>query len=86
MRDVSRFAESAAAVNRVITQHNFSFSLQKAKVEMGKAPGGLSPPSESRLMQRRRVEAGSMSLKLRGCAPKSKVFMSRGGHFYTFEF
>jgi len=72
VRDVSRFAESAAAVNRVITQHNFSCSLQKAKVEMGKAPGGLSPPSESRLMQRRRVEAGSMSLKLRGCAPKSK--------------
>ena len=73
MRDVSRFAESAAAVNRVVTQHNFSFPLQKC--ELGQDPGGLSPPSESRLLQRRRVEAGSMSLKLRSCAPRSKVYM-----------
>jgi len=72
VRDVSRFAESAAAVNRVVTQHIFSFSLQNVKSEVGQDPGGLSPPSESRLMQRRRVEAGSRSLKLRSCAPRSK--------------
>ena len=72
---MSRFAESAAAVNRVVTQHIFSFSLQNVKSEVGQDPGGLSPPSESRLMQRRRVEAGSRSLKLRSCAPRSKVFM-----------
>ena len=70
---MSRFAESAAAVNRVVTQHIFSFSLQNAKSEVGQAPGGLSPPSESRLMQRRKVETGSRSLKLRSCAPRSKV-------------
>lgn len=66
-RELSAFAESAMAVNRVVLQH---FSMTGDSVvdfylnaeEDGKKalPFGLSPPSESRLIQRR-INAKSQS-------------------------
>lgn len=64
-RELSQFAESAMAVNRVVQQH-FSMKLDYLEVypdqkERGTTPSpqyssrvfGLSPPSESDLMRRR---------------------------------
>lgn len=59
-RELSAFAESAMAVNRVVLQH-FSMngdtlvdSYLSTEDEVKKGiPFGLSPPSESRLIQRR---------------------------------
>ncbi|XP_030758775.1 MAP kinase-interacting serine/threonine-protein kinase 1 [Sitophilus oryzae] len=55
-RDLSHFAESAAAVHRVVQQH-FSMNLDYVKANGGgchsAALFGLSPPSESQMMQRR---------------------------------
>ncbi|XP_076265637.1 MAPK interacting serine/threonine Lk6 kinase isoform X2 [Rhynchophorus ferrugineus] len=56
-RELSHFAESAAAVHRVVQQH-FSMNLDYLRPTRAGGCGssalfGLSPPSESQLMQRR---------------------------------
>jgi len=65
-RELSLFAESAAAVNRVVLQH-MSMNLGFFEMEVSSAQAqmsGLSPPSESRLMQRRKSLQNSQSLQL----------------------
>jgi len=61
-KELSLFAESAAAVNRVVLQH-MSINVGMWEVE-GEAVAGLSPPSESRLLQRRKSLHNSQSLQL----------------------
>merc|ERR1712110_1234266 len=61
-RELSLFAESAAAVNRVVLQH---MSVNLGLWEQTSNLSGLSPPSESRLMQRRKSQVhNSQSLQL----------------------
>merc|ERR1712147_622286 len=60
-RELSLFAESAAAVNRVVLQH---MSVNLGLWEQTNNLSGLSPPSESRLMQRRKSVHNSNSLQL----------------------
>merc|ERR1711910_104166 len=60
-RELSLFAESAAAVNRVVLQH---MSVNLGLWEKTSNLSGLSPPSESRLMQRRKSVHNSQSLQL----------------------
>jgi len=60
-RELSLFAESAAAVNRVVLQH---MSVNLGLWEQTTKLSGLSPPSESRLMQRRKSVHNSQSLQL----------------------
>merc|ERR1712172_427551 len=60
-RELSLFAESAAAVNRVVLQH---MSVNLGLWEQTSNLSGLSPPSESRLMQRRKSVLNSQSLQL----------------------
>merc|ERR1719492_215712 len=60
-REPSLFAESAAAVNRVVLQH---MSVNLGLWEQTSNLSGLSPPSESRLMQRRKSVHNSQSLQL----------------------
>jgi len=58
-RQLSLFAESAAAVNRVVLQH---LSLNTMELDTGCC--GLSPPSESIVLQRRKsVQAGAAPLQ-----------------------
>merc|ERR1711864_53772 len=68
-RELSLFAESAAAVNRVVLQH-MSISLwpdnkNKDSNNSYSEVSGLSPPSESRLMQRRKSLQNSQPLQLK---------------------
>jgi len=70
-KELSQFAESAAAVNRVVLQHGMSISPAPDD-EVSSSVMGLSPPSESRLMQRRRALYSSKSLQLRGCGALSE--------------
>jgi len=71
-RELSLFAESAAAVNRVVLQH-MSVNLGLWEMEVGEV-SGLSPPSESRLLQRRKSLHNSQSLQLnRISSSRSKV-------------
>lgn len=67
-RELSAFAESAMAVNRVVLQH---FSMNLDMVRDGTEPQcgagdmlSLSPPSESRLAQRRKAQSLSKSIAL----------------------
>ena len=73
-RELSLFAESAAAVNRVVLQHmptNLGLWEQPSNLS------GLSPPSESRLLQRRMSVHNSQSLQLNRISSfGSKVFAS----------
>merc|ERR1712080_744497 len=63
-RELSLFAESAAAVNRVVLQHMLmNLGFFEMEVSAGQV-SGLSPPSESRLMQRRKSLQNSQSLQL----------------------
>merc|ERR1711890_117886 len=75
-RELSLFAESAAAVNRVVLQHmsvNMPVNLGLWEMDVGEV-SGLSPPSESRLMQRRKSLQNSQSLQLnRISSNRSKV-------------
>ena len=58
-RQLSLFAESAAAVNRVVLQH-----LSLNTMELDTSCCGLSPPSESIVLQRRKsVQAGAAPLQ-----------------------
>ena len=61
-KELSLFAESAAAVNRVVLQH-MSINVGMWEVE-GEEVAGLSPPSEARLLQRRKSLHNSQSLQL----------------------
>jgi len=76
-RELSLFAESAAAVNRVVLQHmsiNLSLWPDKNKDEgMSGEVTGLSPPSESRLLQRRKSIQNSQSLQLNRFSSINKV-------------
>lgn len=73
-RELSQFAESAIAVNRVIQQH-FSMKLdylERPNIyprEDRAPPHGLSPPSESLLMQRRRGRSSCQFLVPPSTAP-----------------
>jgi len=76
-RELSLFAESAAAVNRVVLQH-MSINLwpdnkNKDSNNSYSEVSGLSPPSESRLMQRRKSLQNSQSLQLNRFNSNSKV-------------
>lgn len=62
---LSLFAESAAAVNRVVLQHmSINLGMWDMEVEGEVEVAGLSPPSESRLLQRRKSLHNSQSLQL----------------------
>eukprot|EP00092_Neocalanus_flemingeri_P035212 GFUD01038316.1.p1 GENE.GFUD01038316.1~~GFUD01038316.1.p1 ORF type:complete len:495 (-),score=100.33 GFUD01038316.1:202-1686(-) len=84
-KELSQFAESASSVNRVVLQHNMSCTwpqpLHADSVEPGEACRvvGLSPPSESRLLQRRRKLQSSQSLQLKSCVSKSKELSGQSG-------
>ena len=75
-KELSQFAESACAVNRVLLQHNISCTWPLHTESTGAAVAcsvkGLSPPSESRLLRRRRAQQ-SKSLTLGSCAPVAEV-------------
>merc|ERR1719147_653834 len=73
-RSVSMFAESAASVQRVITQLEAHYSGDHVDEREGHAdvgqPVSLSPPSQSSLMLRRRALYNSQSAaRLMSCAP-----------------
>merc|ERR1712215_510908 len=74
-RELSLFAESAAAVNRVVLQHmSCNLGLWPEPLEPVAHGTGLSPPSESRLLQRRKSLQNSQSLQLnRISSNRSKV-------------
>jgi len=72
VKELSMFAESAASINRVVLQHlsiNIMEELKSQREQRYKPPDkenqqvGLSPPGESRLMQRRK-SLQSQSLQL----------------------
>ena len=72
MKELSMFAESAASINRVVLQHlsfNIMEDLKTSRERCqptdkeNKEVVGLSPPAESRLMQRRK-SLQSQSLQL----------------------
>jgi len=74
VRELSMFAESAAAVNRVVLQHLSNLwpcDLKGGEVEC--SVSGLSPPSESRLLQRRKSLQNSQSLQLNRFSSNNKV-------------
>jgi len=77
VRELSLFAESAAAVNRVVLQHmsiNLSLWPDKNKDEgVSEEVTGLSPPSESRILQRRQSVQNSQSLQLNRFSSNNKV-------------
>jgi len=75
-RELSLFAESAAAVNRVVLQHmsiNLWPDKNKDLNNSYSEVSGLSPPSESKLMQRRKSLQNSQSLQLNRFNSNSKV-------------
>jgi len=73
-RGLSLFAESAAAVNRVVLQH-MSINIGMWELE-GCEGSGLSPPSESRLLQRRKSIHNSQSLQLNRISSHSSKVLS----------
>lgn len=58
-KDLSTHAESAMSLNRVILQH-FSICGSTVEPEVASPPFGLSPPSESKLVQRRQAAKRSI--------------------------
>jgi len=71
------FAESAAAVNRVVLQH-MSINIwpqggDTTAEDMQCNVAGLSPPSESRMLQRRKSLQKGKSLQLNRFSSNSKV-------------
>ena len=72
-KSLSQFAESAAAVNRVVVQHGV---IAEAAADPDKSPTsalGLSPPSESRLLKRRQAQFASKSMNLGICGAATEV-------------
>lgn len=67
--ELSMFAESAAAVNRVVVQHSVVSESVVSDTDgnISLPVLGLSPPSESRLLKRRKAQYASKSLQLRTC-------------------
>jgi len=79
VKELSLFAESAAAVNRVVLQH-MSINIWPVGGENTAEGGdvqcnvaGLSPPSESRMLQRRKSLQKGQSLQLNRFSSNSKV-------------
>merc|ERR1712098_1042393 len=68
-KELSMFAESAAAVNRVVVQHSVASESVASETDgnVSLPVLGLSPPSESRLLKRRKAQYASKSLQLRIC-------------------
>merc|ERR1712098_200317 len=68
-KELSMFAESAAAVNRVVVQHSVASESVASETDgnVSLPVLGLSPPSESRLLKRRKAQYASKSLQLRLC-------------------
>jgi len=73
VRELSMFAESAAAVNRVVLQHLSNLWPEMKKDSDECSVSGLSPPSESRLLQRRKSLQNSQSLQLNRFSSNNKV-------------
>jgi len=73
VRELSMFAESAAAVNRVVLQHLSNLWPEMKKDSDECSVSGLSPPSESRLLQRRKSIQNSQSLQLNRFSSNNKV-------------
>merc|ERR1719168_262690 len=74
-RQLSLFAESAAAVNRVVLQH-MSVNIRYDDNTIQETPVvGLSPPAESMMMQRRKSlqQSGNNSLQLNRLNNNNKV-------------
>jgi len=74
-RQLSLFAESAAAVNRVVLQH-MSVNIRYEDNTIQETPVvGLSPPAESMMMQRRKSlqQSGNNSLQLNRLNNNNKV-------------
>merc|ERR1712215_561037 len=79
VKELSLFAESAAAVNRVVLQH-MSINIWPVGGDTTAESGdmqcnvaGLSPPSESRMLQRRKSLQKGQSLQLNRFSSNSKV-------------
>merc|ERR1712183_1217217 len=79
VKELSMFAESAAAVNRVVLQH-MSINIWPQGGDNTAESGdmqcnvaGLSPPSESRMLQRRKSLQKGQSLQLNRFSSNSKV-------------
>merc|ERR1711881_679336 len=77
VKELSMFAESAAAVNRVVLQH-MSINIRPAggdntAEDMQCNIAGLSPPSESRMLQRRKSLQKGKSLQLNRFSSNNKV-------------
>merc|ERR1719310_2371603 len=76
-RQLSLFAESAGAVNRVVLQHMSVNILHDNSAALQQSPApmvGLSPPSESMMMQRRKsLQSGNHSLQLNRLNNNNKV-------------
>jgi MAP kinase interacting serine/threonine kinase len=78
VKELTMFAESAAAVNRVVLQH-MSINIwpingdNTADTDMQCNVAGLSPPSESRMLQRRKSLQKGKSLQLNRFSSNSKV-------------
>jgi len=73
-KSLSQFAESAAAVNRVVVQHGV---IAEAAADPDKSPTsalGLSPPSESRLLKRRQAQYASKSMNFGICGAATEDF------------
>lgn len=74
VKELSIFAESAAAVNRVVLQHmSINIWAQDTAGDMQCNVAGLSPPSESRMLQRRKSLQKGKSLQLNRFSSNSKV-------------
>merc|ERR1712055_855662 len=77
VKELSMFAESAAAVNRVVLQH-MSINIwpqggDTTAEDLQCNVAGLSPPSESRMLQRRKSLQKGKSLQLNRFSSNSKV-------------
>jgi len=75
-KSLSQFAESAAAVNRVVVQHGVIAEAAVDPYEADPPPSslGLSPPSESRLLKRRQAQYASKSMNLGTCGAATEDF------------
>ncbi|XP_047121470.1 MAP kinase-interacting serine/threonine-protein kinase 1 [Schistocerca piceifrons] len=83
-RELSAFAESAMAVNRVVLQH-FSMNLDMVREHSAhqdavgdEKPLSLSPPSESRLAQRRKAQSLTKSIAIVAAAAATVVASPSG--------
>merc|ERR1711910_129554 len=73
-KSLSQFAESAAAVNRVVVQHGVIAEAADPYEANPPSSSGLSPPSESRLLKRRQAQYASKSMNLGICGAATEDF------------